>query len=117
MIYATNNKHILYEYVSYLNFSAFAFDAEFSSYFICLRENINTHSNYSLITSMKNSCLRLQIYVLFTWSAIYWEISVAILLFEIIWVFRERREHEGKLIIHLVLHTFNPKLLVYAICL
>lgn len=90
MIYATNNKHILYEYVSYLNFSAFAFYAEFSSYFICLRENINTHSNYPLITSMKNSCLRLQIYVLFTWSAICWEISVAILLFEFIWVFGER---------------------------
>lgn len=90
MIYAANNKHILYEYVSYLNFSAFSFNAEFSSSFICLREKINTHSNYSLITSMKNSCLRLQIHVLFTKFAIYWEISAAILLFEIIWVFRER---------------------------
>lgn len=104
--------------VSYLNFSVFALCEEFSSYFICLRENINTYSNYSLITAMKNSCLRLQIYVLFTRFAIYWEISVAILLFEIIWVFREwEREHEGKLIIHLVLHIFNAELLVYAICL
>lgn len=75
--------------VSYLNFSVFAFCEEFSSYLICLRENINTYSNYSLITAMKNSCLRLQIYVLFTRFAIYWEISVAILLFEIIWVLRE----------------------------
>lgn len=111
-------KYIPYECASYLTFSAFAFHADFSSYFICLRENLNTHCKCLFITSMKNSCLRLQIYVLFTKFANYWELkSVAALQFEVIWVFREKvkRKHEGKLISHLVLHTFNPIPLVYSI--
>lgn len=69
-------KYIPYERASYLTFSAFAFHADFSSYFVCLRENLNIHCNRFLITSMKNSCLRLQIYVLFTKFAIYWELRV-----------------------------------------
>lgn len=119
MIYATKYKHILHEYVSYLNFSAFAFNAGLSSYFICLRENVNTHCNCFLITSMKNSCLRLQIFVLFTVCFLLGTQNVATIHFEIIWVFREKvkREHEGKLISHLGLYTFNPISLAYTIYL
>lgn len=120
MMYATKYKHIQYGCVSYLHFSAFAFDAEFSSHFICLRENLNTHHNWFLITSLKHSCLGLQIYVLFTKFAIYWELkSVANIHFGIIWIFREKakRGHKGKLINHLVLHIFNPIPLVYTIYL
>lgn len=118
MMYAAKYKHIQYGCVSYLHFSPFAFDAEFSSYFIRLRENLNTHCNCSLITSLNHSCLGLQIYVLLTKFAIYWELkSIANVHFEIIWIFREKakREHEGKLINHLDLRTFNPIPLVYTI--